>query len=100
MFSLGNKLFYIAVSVEDLDLKPQKLLPEESVEILDYNANNIRLATKAEFTRLLVLTDIYYPSWQVYIDGQKANIHKVDFALRGVIVPVGTHEIEFKINLL
>lgn len=44
-----------------------------------------------------VLSEIYYNAgWDAYIDGQKAEYVKTDYALRGIAVPAGKHTIEFR----
>ncbi len=44
-----------------------------------------------------VLSEVYYPrGWDAYIDGQKAAYVKVNYILRGMYVPAGDHEIEFR----
>ncbi len=45
---------------------------------------------------LLVLTDTWAPGWQVTVDGRPMPIHRVDGALRGVVVAPGIHEVEFR----
>ena len=45
---------------------------------------------------LLVLTDTWAPGWQVTVDGRPMPIHRVDGALRGVVVEPGTHEVVFR----
>jgi len=100
MFILGDKLKYIATTGENLRLPQVKLSRGEYVEIRQYDNNYVQVATKSEIERLLVLTDIYYPSWQVFIDGKKGKVLRVDFTFRGVVVPAGEHIVEFKIGLL
>lgn len=44
-----------------------------------------------------VFSEIYYPrGWNVFIDGQKTDYVKTDYVLRGMYVPAGDHEIEFR----
>ncbi|PKQ28951.1 MAG: hypothetical protein CVT63_00085 [Candidatus Anoxymicrobium japonicum] len=45
---------------------------------------------------LLVLSEMYYPGWQAYIDGRKAETFKTDLMLRGVMLPGGQKEVEFR----
>jgi len=44
-----------------------------------------------------VLSEVYYPlGWDAFIDGEKADYLKTDYVLRGMYVPAGDHEIEFR----
>ena len=44
-----------------------------------------------------VFSEIYYPEgWNAYIDGNKADYVKTDYVLRGMYIPAGNHEIEFR----
>ena len=37
----------------------------------------------------LVLTDLHYPGWKVELDGEPADLHRVDYLLRGTTLPAG-----------
>ena len=38
---------------------------------------------------------MHYPEgWQLTIDGEPADLLRVNYALRGVVVPTGTHTVE------
>ncbi len=44
-----------------------------------------------------LMSEVYYPlGWDAYIDGKKADYIKTDYVLRGMYVPAGDHEIEFR----
>jgi hypothetical protein len=44
---------------------------------------------------LLVLADTWFPGWQAKIDGRETPILRTDQLLRGVVIPSGTHSVEF-----
>ena len=44
-----------------------------------------------------VFSEVYYPAgWNAFIDGNKTNYVKVNYVLRGMFVPAGDHQIEFR----
>ena len=100
MFLLKDRLRNIAVTTESIKLNAEKLGPDEVSLIDEYGSSYVRIKTKTNIERLLVLTDIYYPSWRVYVDGKEEKVIETDFALRGVIVPSGDHTIVFNIKLI
>lgn len=65
------------------------------VKILSHEPGRIRLSTNNPQTGFLVLSEIYYAGWEAWIDGQQTQIFRTDYALRGVRVPSGAHQIEF-----
>ena len=42
---------------------------------------------------LLVLDDAYAPGWEATVDGHSVPVSRVDYVLRGVPVPAGTHTV-------
>jgi len=63
--------------------------------ITDYTAQRVAITARASRASLLVLSDAYYPGWQVTVNGRTEPIHRVDYLLRGVAVPAGTDHIVF-----
>lgn len=96
MFTLTDGLKKTAVSQANITVTPAKLAENETVEIISKEPNLILLRTNSKFKRFLVLSEINYPSWKVYIDNKKDIIYTANLALRGVIVPQGQHIIQFK----
>lgn len=66
------------------------------VQITNYGIHSITLDAEASGNNLLYLSEVYYPDWKVYIDGQPAEILKTNYLFRGVVIPKGKHKIEFK----
>ena len=65
------------------------------VDAKSYEANRITLITHAAGQSVLVVSENDYPGWRAYVDGQSVPIVRVNYNLRGVIVPQGEHEITF-----
>ncbi len=45
---------------------------------------------------LLVLADTFYPGWKAHRDGEEVPIVPVDWGLRGVLLPPGSHVVEMR----
>jgi uncharacterized membrane protein YfhO len=39
---------------------------------------------------------VHYPGWKVTLDGEPADLHRVDYLLRGTTLPPGSHRVEFR----
>ena len=68
-----------------------------SIELLSYAPNQLEYKYSASQPQLAVFSEIYYPvGWKAYIDGQKAEHFRVDYILRGMVLPEGEHTVTFK----
>jgi len=67
-----------------------------TAKITSYDIHNITIDAEATGNNLLFVSEVFYPDWKVYIDGQPAEILKTNYLFRGVVVPKGKHKIEFK----
>jgi hypothetical protein len=67
-------------------------------EVVQYNEgmNWVDLQVKATAPSVLVLTQIHYPGWKVYVDGKSAELLRPDYAFTGTTVDAGTHNVEFR----
>jgi hypothetical protein len=67
--------------------------------ITRYEPREIRASVESPGNSLLVMSEIYYDAgWHAWIDGQPAPIHRVDYLLRGVVVPPGKHELRMRFD--
>jgi uncharacterized membrane protein YfhO len=44
---------------------------------------------------LVILADVYYPDWELSIDGQPSPIYRVNRSMRGAAVRSGTHRLAY-----
>jgi len=65
----------------------------EPVRFRSYEADRILLDVAAESPGLLILSELYYPGWRATVNGRFTEIHKVDGALRGIVIPRGQSRI-------
>jgi hypothetical protein len=65
-------------------------------EITSYAPRDIEIKSNATAPSLLVLNDRYHPDWHVYIDGERSEILRSNYLMRGVFVPEGEHLVTFK----
>jgi hypothetical protein len=61
-----------------------------------YEPERIRLDVDSASGGLVVLSEMSYPGWHVYVDGKRADALEVDYLLRGVVVPAGKHVVEWR----
>jgi hypothetical protein len=67
------------------------------IKLINYHPNRLNYKFNANSNQAVVFSEIYYqPGWQAYIDGKQVEHFQINYVLRGLIVPKGNHEIEFK----
>jgi len=64
-------------------------------QITRYEPNRIELSASLKTPALLVLSENHYPGWNTYVDGNAVETLRVDYNLRGVPLPAGSHRVEF-----
>ncbi len=70
-----------------------------NIEITKHQLNHLTYAFDSQKEQLVVFSEIYYkPGWQAFIDGKAVDHIRVNYVLRGLVVPAGKHTIEFKVN--
>lgn len=72
------------------------LTVNDKATIETYENDYILVKTSADADGILVLADNWYPAWKGFIDGQEVEVLRVNGAFRGVVLPAGDHDVEFK----
>ena len=65
--------------------------------LLENRNDTVTYKYKAKTNQFAVFSEVYYEKgWNAYLDGQKAPYCKTDYILRGMPLPPGEHNIEFR----
>jgi hypothetical protein len=65
------------------------------VSITRVGDGDIGLRVTSEGSGFLILSENAYPGWRARIDGAEAPIYRTDITLQGIVVPAGSHRIDF-----
>jgi hypothetical protein len=85
-----------APSRELLSYPPISLIPLS----LEYSPNAVEIETTLDRDGYLVLSDIYYPGWRAYVDGEEKEILRANYAFRAVLLESGQHTVLFQYDPL
>jgi len=66
------------------------------VDIELYKPAEVQINTSSEQPGYLVLTDAYYPGWNAYVNGNKVDIYRANYAFRAIKLNPGQNIVEFK----
>jgi hypothetical protein len=97
----------LALTEEDIDFQSDanaatigadQKIKADLIKIITLSDNYIKVEIKSKNTAVLILSDIYYPCWNVYVDDKPTKIFRVDYLLRGLVIPKGQHTVEFKLH--
>ena len=69
---------------------------EGRADITDYRNDQVRLRVETEVPAYLVLSDVYYPGWTAYVDGERRDVLRANGITRAVRVGPGDKIIEFR----
>ncbi|XOV68131.1 MAG: YfhO family protein [Fluviicola sp.] len=86
----------VMLSSEASKLSTKKFSGEGSIELTSYAPNKLSYKTNASEKQLAVFSEVYYKKgWKAYVDGKEQEILKVNYMLRGLELPAGSHKVEF-----
>ncbi len=68
-----------------------------AITLASYHPNRLSYIYRASTEQLVVFSDIYYEKgWKSFVDGEEVPHFRVNYILRGMVLPAGEHTIEFK----
>ncbi len=66
------------------------------IKLTSYKPNELKYSSTSAKAGFAVFSEIYYPGgWKVSVDGNEAELLRVNYVLRGLVIPAGNHEITF-----
>jgi len=70
-----------------------------SVRLLSNNNDELTYTAQTQNKQLAVFSEVFYPfGWKAFIDNNEVPIVKVNYVLRGLIIPEGRHVIRFELK--
>ena len=91
----------MAVLPEPLDasVTPFDSTSTANVRLESFSPREIRWTVETDAPRLFVASEVYYPAgWSATLNGEPVDIHRVNYLLRGVPVPAGSHTLEMRFD--
>ena len=68
-----------------------------SIQLVKNDNDLVQYKSNSSANEFAVFSEVYYPAgWKAFIDGKETAIAKVNYVLRGIQVPAGNHNIEFR----
>ncbi len=67
----------------------------DSVRLLLFDFNEVEYSVSTNASGLLVTIDQWDPDWSVTVDGKAADLERVNYLMRGVLIPEGVHIVRF-----
>lgn len=68
-----------------------------TIQLTFYAPNKLQYASSSKAEQLAVFSEIYYDKgWKAFVDSKPTPYFRVNYILRGMIVPAGNHKIEFR----
>lgn len=59
------------------------------------NPNKMEVDIDVKIPAVMVMADVYYPGWKVFVDGVESEIYRVNYCQRGVFLDEGRHNVKF-----
>ena len=70
-----------------------------SIELVDYKLNHLVYETKSTEDGFGVFSEVYYKNgWSATLDGTPVDYYNVNYVLRGMEIPKGSHTVVFKFD--
>ena len=67
----------------------------QAISNVQLGINSVQVATRVLSPSILVLSEFHGPGWSVRVNGESAELLEADYALMGVALGPGQHEVEF-----
>ena len=93
----SENLAKTALTTESIPQREFVLDSLSSISLVAHKANELRYKASVSSTAFAVFSEMHYPhGWQAYIDEIEVPHFRVNYALRGLIIPSGQHDVVFR----
>lgn len=75
------------------------LAPGDTIALVSYAPNRLVYTYTAKNGAMAAFSEVWFPwGWEATVDGKPAQIGRVDYVLRAMRLPAGSHEVEFRFD--
>ena len=67
-------------------------------KITKFSNNQVDIETHMQNPGFLVISDLWYPGWRAYLDGEATKLYRANYTFKAVEVPEGFHRVKFIFN--
>lgn len=98
LLNINPKRVVVLQESENSNVKPvYSSNRTDKISLSSYLPNELKYKYKTSEERFVVFSEVYYKDgWKVFVNGKEDKIFKVNYILRGMIIPPGTGEVVFK----
>ncbi|HCV43066.1 MAG TPA: hypothetical protein DGH68_06245 [Bacteroidetes bacterium] len=98
MQSKGFEPSRVAVIDSDpaLKISDTSYTAQWSAHFTSYKLNSMSLTVSTPKDGFLVLSEIYYPGWNAYIDGEPQTVYRANWNQRVIHMRTGTHKVDMR----
>ncbi len=72
--------------------------PLYKIDVLKFLPNIIEVNVENDIPGILIFSENWHPSWNVYVDGKKEKLLRVNYLFRGVELKSGKHNVKMVYN--
>jgi len=88
--------FQTAIVEQELPFPLGTERDRDSISIKYYAPNVVQYSVRCSSPALAVLSEIFYPAWNAYVDGERAPLMRANYCLRAVPLRAGEHILELR----
>ncbi|MEO0130466.1 MAG: YfhO family protein [candidate division WOR-3 bacterium] len=96
-FDIYNKII-LKKDIPNFNKISEKDKIDNFLKIIKYDIDEIVIELETNYPAILLLSEIYYPEWEVKVDNKKEEIYEANYLLRAVPVKEGRHLVRFYYN--
>ena len=76
---------------------PKEIDTTASIQLTKYDVTTLEYSSNSTIAQFAVFSEIYYKEgWNAFIDGKSNPHYRVNYVLRGMLIPAGEHTVVFK----
>jgi hypothetical protein len=83
-------------SIDDIDSSGVSNSNNDNIELIEYQDDYISYNINSDSEGFLIFSEIFYPAWNAYIDGEETEMYIANGSLRAIKIGKGKFDIELK----